>query len=482
MNLTRQPESPQARDIASASGHYDLEKRSYQIHADARSLDLRALNLPGGIPVRGVLSMAAAGSGSATDPSLEAKLDLEDLRIGEWTPGHLLVDARMKEHSVEVGIQAPDLNTTVSGTLGMRPPYAARMELLARGMSLDRLGLEVASATPLQGVLSGRIAASGNLREWQQAQADARIETLHIAIKDRTIANRDPIRIGLADGMLNIDQLVLADKGGEIRISGSAPLFDRERTGRLDLAGKVDLAAALDLLPPESGLSIAGLADFAASISGKRDAARVEGTVRLRGASFASSQLPVPLTQIEADARLQDGVLHLDRAQGKLADGTVSGSGSMPLGWFAKSLPFRFEAAEGVSRLTLNLAGLSVAALPGSPAGLTGTVGLHVEAEAPRPALEAVKAEIRLDQLDLAFDPYRLAQSAPSVIVLDGGVARIRQFSLIGTGTNLQADGSVEVAGANAVELRVRGRVEAGLIALFSRRFAPAAKSAFRWM
>ena len=469
LSIARNSESADAREIFSAWGHYDLKNQSYEVHSEAGALEMRSLMLPGGLSVRGTLNVTASGSGSVSDPVLDAKFDFQNLQVGDSVPGRLHGEARLAAHSLEIGMQAPGLNLTASGTLHTQPPYPGQMEVIAQGTELDRLGVNLAAGTQLRGVLSGRVTAAGNIQDWQQAEGDAQIQELQIAFKDRRITNQGPVQLDLTGGMLHIGQLTLVEKGAEVRIDGSLPLFDRERAGHLNIAGQADLTTAMDFLPPESGISLAGTAVISTTIEGKRDAVRASGTARLRGGSFTFPQLPVPLTQVDADLRVRDGVLLLDRAQGNLEDGTIRASGMLPLGWITENLPVHFEAASGSSRLTLDLAGLSVASIPGIPAGLTGTVGLHAEAEAQEPKLEAVKAELRLEELDLAFDQYRIAQTRPSVIAVDGGVARIERFALSGTGTDLQATGNANLTGDGAIALQVRGQLEAELLTFFSK-------------
>ena len=65
-----------------ANGDYNLDTKAYSLTARTDNFQLRQLVLPNGIAVRGEVSLAANGSGTATDPALDVKLAARDLTVG----------------------------------------------------------------------------------------------------------------------------------------------------------------------------------------------------------------------------------------------------------------------------------------------------------------------------------------------------------------------------------------------------------------
>jgi len=469
LSLDRKEGAAGGREIFAASGYYDLESKSFELRSEGRSVELHTLTLPGGLPVRTTLSLTATGSGTLAVPDVTAALDLRDFRLGETLVGLVHGRVRLRDRLAELELEAPDLAVSASGSLSLQFPYQAEIAVEGKGTELGRLGLSLAPDIPLRGAFSGTITASGDLGEWRNAKAAAEINQLLLTVRNRTIANQGAIRLGLAGGTLTLEQLALLSGSSHISVDGAVPLLDPKLPGSLNIAGRIDLPAVMDFLPAGEGLSVAGGVDVVVRLKGNRNDIRLAGSAKMQGGSFLTTSLPVPLTQMDADVRIQDGVLRLASAQGKLADGTLRINGQVPLGLLLDKLPVRFEAAPGPAHLVMELIDLPVGSLPHVPSGLTGTIGLRVDAAAARPDVEALKAEVRFEKLNLRFDQYQVAQPGPSVIAIEGGVARIQQFALTGPGTQLQATGAVGLIPDSVLAVQIRGQMEAGLLTFFSR-------------
>jgi outer membrane protein assembly complex protein YaeT len=457
------------REALAAHGYYDLKSGRFEMLTKAHSLELHALTLPGGVPVRGSLSFEAGGSGSLSEPDLTGSFNVRDFRMGAAALGRLQSDVRLRGSLAEVKLQAPDLNLAASANVTLKPPYPTGIVATAEGTVLDRLGIDVAPGAPLRGSVTGRISASGSIEEWQKAQGTAEIRDLEFAVGKSKINNEGALHLDLRDGILTLGDVALLAGRSHLRAAGKIPLTGPETPGSLRVAGRVDLADIGGFLVPKQDASLDGTLDLDLRFEGSRNAMRASGSAGLREGALHSSALPLPITQARADLRIQNGLLLLDNAQGRLGDGTIRSHGQLPLGLFAGDLPFGFEAAYGTARLTADLVDLPVSAIPQVPAGVNGIISLHLDAEAVKPELNAVKAELRFDKLDVAFNQYRLTQPSPSAIALDDGRVRIRQFALSGPGTELSATGSAALMKRGSVDLKIRGRMNGGLLTYFSR-------------
>ena len=460
--------TPEWQNWLTASGDLDLKSGRFEVQSKAADLQLHRMTLPGGTPVRGSLNFDIRGSGLLSEPKLAGSFDVRHIQLGAAALGGLRGNVQLQGNRVEAELLAPDLNLVTSANVTLKPPYPAEVVAEAEGMILDRLGIHLAAGASLQGRITGRISASGSIEGWQEARGAAEIGELEVTLGKISIKNEGPLRLNLGDEILTVGDAVLLAGNSRLGVAGSIPLTASEIPGRLHLGGHIDLADAGGFLVPGRGVSLGGVLDLDLNLEGQRNALRVNGTGALRGGALRLPRLPQPITEAQAEMSIQNGAIRLDNMQGRLGDGTIRIQGELPLGLLGDQLPFGFEAAHGTARLTADLIDLPASAVAQLPAEVSGIISLHLDAETVKPELNAMKAELRLDKLDLAFNQLRLIQPAPSFISLENGLARIRQFALSGPGTELSAAGSLELAKSGNVDLKMQGHMNAALLTYFS--------------
>src|SRR4029450_578441 len=103
-------------------------------------------------------------------------------------------------------------------------------------------------------------------------------------------------------------------------------------------------------------------------------------------------------------------------------------SGTIPLE-VLPPLPVEVPRKGGPATIKASVRGLDPAAIPGMPPGLTGHVGLDLDASATRADLAALKGHIAFPQLEIAFNRLTLTQQEPSRISIQSCSATVGQLA-----------------------------------------------------
>ncbi|HEV3196686.1 MAG TPA: translocation/assembly module TamB domain-containing protein [Bryobacteraceae bacterium] len=167
-------------------------------------------------------------------------------------------------------------------------------------------------------------------------------------------------------------------------------------------------------------------------------------------------------------AQVRDGAFEIESASAKMGDASLQASGAIPFALLPADLPVELPRRQGSAKLTADLKGVNLAAIEGVPKTVSGMVSAHIEAEAPKPELAAVKATLTFPELSATFDTYSVAQKGISEISLENGVARVGHFQLTGPATELALSGTAEVSGKQALDLHLDGTADASLAGSFS--------------
>jgi translocation and assembly module TamB len=235
---------------------------------------------------------------------LDALVDARDVY------GALALDARVAADQVNAGAIRFDIVRFAS----KGSAEASDLTLSAKGLGLDLDAAgRLVTGTPLVLELQKFQARRGNER----------------------IALAGPARIGYGAGTVTLESFVLAAGRGRIAVSGKAG-------ETLDLSAQataVPLSLA-DIVSP--GLGLDGTLDAKLQVAGTPAAPRGEYTIQLsRVAAAATRQAGLPPVDARASGRLADGRASVDASVTAPRIGTLTATGSVPVGQGALDLRVR---------------------------------------------------------------------------------------------------------------------------------------------
>ena len=298
----------------------------YDGAAEASALDLSEL-LPAAPPdLRwgGALSGQVVMQGTRARPRLQARLLAPRLTLGGEALGPL--DARAQGAgdgtlTVEAQCRAETIDVSARGRIGLLSPYESELTLEARQTRLDPfLHAAMKSLPPsISVVASGRAHLQGPLKSPEQLRAEAVVESLDLQLPDYPVANREPLRLAVEGGRLQVQQMHLAGAGTDLTVEGSAAVV-ADGTVDLEVKGTADLALVSLLARDLRGQ---GAARVAVTVGGTRGLPRLDGTVDVEGGAVRLRGFPHGVDDVRGTVRFTQGGAHFSGVTGTVGGGPV---------------------------------------------------------------------------------------------------------------------------------------------------------------
>ncbi len=466
ITLHKDPQIPGV-GVLEANFAYDLESGQFEFQADGKDMAITQLKLPGGYPVEGIFSVAASGTGTLAQPSMDIRLTTGEAQVRHMPLGPLFIEGSLREGQLTVGASAPRYNIDSTAQIAVRVPYPYSGEIRLGNSDLSLLGLRGANGQLLSGTLGALITGSGELTDASNARVSARIEELGLQAGALNIRTRGIITAEYRDGSIEISPgATLASGNSTLQIAGRVPLRQTAPDGTLTLKGELDLAQAAGFAPTTKGFKVAGIMKLELSLSGNPRNLSGEGRIALAGGTMNLPGISTPLTDMRLRADLKEGALILQQAEAAWGDGKIALTGEYPLGLLPQNVPVQFMRKQGPASFTLDLTGIRPESTGLLPPGVTGLVSLRAAVKAASPDLRALDARIDFGELSLKVKGIPLSQAAPSAIVVRDGIASISSFSLNGPDTRIDASGSAGILPDGPLNIRLSGNVDAGLLSL----------------
>jgi hypothetical protein len=276
----------------------------------------------------GKLSGQVVVQGTRERPRLLARLRAPEIALGTEAVGPL--EARLQGAgdgtlAVEAECRAERIDLAAKGRIGLLAPYESELDVRARNTSLDPLlRAAVKSLPPWVGVVvTGQAHVRGPLQAPRQMRAEAVVDSLALQLPDYPIANREPLRLAVEGGRVQLRQIHLAGEGTDLTVEGSAPVVEG---GAIDLEvrGTADLAL-VSLLGRD--LRGQGAARVAVAVGGPRGAPQVDGTLAVEGGSVRLRGFPHGIDDVRGTVSFTQGGAHFSGVTGNVGGGPVEMEG-----------------------------------------------------------------------------------------------------------------------------------------------------------
>ncbi|HUQ49285.1 MAG TPA: translocation/assembly module TamB domain-containing protein [Terriglobales bacterium] len=249
-----------------------------------------------------------------------------------------------------------------------------------------------------------------------------------------------------------LQNLRLAQNGG--RLTGNASYNLTSKAFRFDAKGdNINLAHVENLKAYK--VTLGGISSFEADGSGTVEAPVINAKLRVRDLTV-NNELAGDLDaeavtrgremQIKARSNFQNAKL--------TADGTIQLRGDFPGRVAVEFSDFSFDP-------------LLRAYLEGRITGKTSMDG-SIVASGPLRTPKLLRVEGKVDRLMAELENIKLANAGPLTFTMENEVVNIRQFHITGEGTDLTAEGTAQLAGARALNIRANGKANLKLFQGFS--------------
>ncbi|MBN2242405.1 MAG: translocation/assembly module TamB domain-containing protein [Acidobacteria bacterium] len=463
-----------------ASGWYDRGTGEYTFRtgADGIRLDFGDKVLPGVPAFSGRLDFAASGDGSADDPSMDAELELNDLKAGGRTLGQLVLEGRLKREKADVEIRAPGYNLGANAGVGIRAPYPAQFEAEIDS-GLSAFDILVSEKEKLDGRIRAEIRGSGDLARWRDGSVFFRAEDLEASLRGIHIQNRGPVVLRYEKGRLDSRSMNLEAGNSAVSLNGSLPLDSGPTSENMKVEGLIDLSEMSRWLEIE-GMDASGTLRLEGTIQGTLRRPEPSLNFSMSGGRFDHTALRTSLESIDLDATLAPDAVVVRSLSAELGPAHLRVSGGIPMSAIAgnsrpgaggKSAPANFKA---------DFTDLQIGDFSAVPRSVTGSAGFHLEAATPDIRdLRKIEARATFDRLRIGASDYMLEQDKPVRLILENGILTLDHFSLTSPTTTLQAAGSIGLTGEQDLDVRVDGDFNIGTVTLLTRDVSAEGDSRF---
>jgi outer membrane protein assembly complex protein YaeT len=447
--------------------------------ADSMALSLKAekidlektaafLSLP--FPVRGVLSVEAAASGTLGRPDVSLQISAENLAYKRIEVGGVDLQGKTVGSGLDFRISLPSFSVSAEGLLGLRSPYDLTGTISASRLTTESFsGLLPGDGHPkITGSLAMTIHVHTALAQPAKTfEMDAELENMTFGLPGQLLASRGTARVVFDRNALVIDNLALRGPAGNAEIRGRLPVHPDE-SARLSLEAELDLAL-LDLA--EETARTDGRLTVSATVSGVLSSPEIDLRAEVKDGRLEWQKLGLPLTGLQMALEVKSNRAALEHASFRLGQAEADLTGQFPLG----ALLPRFKGGEGVVAFQGRIKNLDLAEL-GSALPLAGLqrvvgaadLGFMVRGESFD--WQALTGEIDIGLLRLTSGRLSLALTETARVLLERGRAEIRSLKLSGENTELQVSGAVDLAQKTIVGVAVGGAVQLALL----RPFLPA--------
>lgn len=302
---------------------------------------------------------------------------------------------------------------------------------------------------PLSGTLNGDLHASGTP---QNLRSNGNVQVANLT------AYGEPFRqfrshVQFAGSDVQFTDIWLVHNGAQM--SGMLGYNLSDRHFRFDLTGSnIELASLRQF--EFKRLSMAGKAGFHITGSGTQEAPVINGQVDVRNLVL-NKELVGSLT-VYGETRGSDLVLR-GRSEFQDADLTMDGTIQMR-GDYPGEMKIYFSK--------LDFDPLIRAYFQGQITGhssIAGTIDIHGPFKRPRDLVITGIAR----QLFADVQNIKLRNDGPVRFTMDGEVARLEQFHLVGDSNDAYVQGTVQIAGARAVDLHTHGQLDLKLLQGYNR-------------
>ncbi|MGH9520832.1 MAG: translocation/assembly module TamB domain-containing protein, partial [Terriglobales bacterium] len=312
-------------------GSFDPGTRSYQAQIEAPSIDLKRLHIVAErqLPLAGVVALTAHGAGTWDNPGATVEVSSPRLLLQDQPVTAVQLQATLANHVVDAHLTSNAISTSLQGSARIalsdgyptvatfdtgRIPVAALIAAVAPGA-----GVDVHGETEVHAHLDGP------LSDVRQLRASITLPQLSLDYAQQVrLSAAQPIRLELANGILNLSSVQLEGTGTQLQASGAIPLTGAPM--HLTARGTVDLKIVQAFAPT---LATGGELQLDLQAAGALPRPEVSGTIGVVNASLASTSLPVAVQNGTGSLRLNGDRIAISNFHANIGGGNLTASGAL---------------------------------------------------------------------------------------------------------------------------------------------------------
>jgi autotransporter translocation and assembly factor TamB len=301
----------------------------YSFNADGRRIPVEkidALAYPS-MPLFGVLTFTASGSGTFDTPRYDVRGRIDDLFIQDEGIGQVTGQLTVRGDVLTIDqfeAASPRLAVSGVGRINLAGDADADLTLRLTNTSIDPYArIFNPQLSPFTtAIASGTIHAKGALRDLARLRVDGRIEDVDLRLFDYKLRNDGPITLTLADNVARIDRLRVVGQGTTMELLGEVGLGTNRV--RIRALGDANLSILQGFM---RDIRSSGAAQVQAEITGPFDAPAFVGSAMIADGRLRYFGLPHSLESVNGRVEFDASGVRLDGLMGRMGGGEVRISG-----------------------------------------------------------------------------------------------------------------------------------------------------------
>ena len=314
--------------VITGNAAYTSATHVFRLDVIGNNLDIAHIRQipPNRLGLEGRADFSLKASGTPEAPVIDA-----DVHVREFTLDHELVGG-LNLRAISQGSDL-QLNGTsqlqrgslvLGGHVQMRDGYPADISLHMDQLDLDSLwhaylGNQLTGHTSVAGALNFH----GPLFHFSQWDVNADLSAVSLNLENVGLHNQDPIRLALANRIINIQQLHMLGEGTDLTAHGSLQLSG-SRTVDLTADGHLDLKLLSGFDPD---ITASGLAAIKMTVGGTLDDPLPQGRLQFSNGSLSYATLPNGLNGFDGSLLFTRDHVHIETLTARTGGGTLTFQG-----------------------------------------------------------------------------------------------------------------------------------------------------------
>jgi translocation and assembly module TamB len=288
------------------------------VHTDSLQVSIPGYLGGDTIPLTGIASFQAQGSGTVSHPRAEVTLLLKDVVYDTIIAGDLKVHVVLAEQLFNLEAQSLDGSIDLVAALSLDETALFDADLFLRRFDLARF-------VPVDtGIIWAQVRIRGDLGRPENALLNVTADTVFVRKEQTIVRNAGAIVLELENGILTLDTCNLGINNHLISARGTLPINGETQDLSLDLVTeKITLADVLLMVPDAP--SIRGTVQISASVRGTMQKPVINGT--LTGEGLGSTFDHIAIDSVNAQLHFQNNHIVADDISGKINQGRFSING-----------------------------------------------------------------------------------------------------------------------------------------------------------
>jgi len=362
----------------SGAASFNLRSQAFSLNLKGTGIDLGKLDAiqSSRASVAGIATFNAQGSGTLSEPVINATLRVENVVINTEHVGNIALDAVTQGTEMRVTGSTRFQNTALllNGNVRLRDDFPANLHLTFSQFDIDPvLRAYLRGRVTGHSSIGGDVRLQGPLKNPRQLSLDAELSEVSAELENVKLASHEPVHMTLENGVLRLEQAHIVGSDTDLSASGTLAL-----TGDHALSGSAEGRINLEILNTiNSALRSSGQLSMTLRASGTLSRPLLNGRVQVTNAAIAHSDLPNGLSEMNGTLAFSQDRVTFEQVSARTGGGLIELGGSVGLSGnpdfnlTATGRDIRIRYPAGVSSMgNLNLK------VTGSPSSavLSGTV------------------------------------------------------------------------------------------------------------